>query len=196
MNALLRQSAVAAACALSFAAAHADIYDLNQSFAFPNNVSYGTVELTQNGANSADITVTLASGFEFVQTGNHDAFTFNIVGASGYTVTGIDPSAYVWGQPGANPAFGSFTDKLDCLSCQNGGAGAFASQMMFTVTDLDGLTVANFQKNASGYMFSADIVGQGITGAVAAVPEPETYGLMLAGLAAVGFVARRRRPAA
>lgn len=30
-------------------------------------------------------------------------------------------------------------------------------------------------------------------GAVAAVPEPETYALMLAGLGAVGFVAARRR---
>jgi hypothetical protein len=30
--------------------------------------------------------------------------------------------------------------------------------------------------------------------AVTAVPEPETYALMLAGLGIVGFVARRRRP--
>ncbi len=30
---------------------------------------------------------------------------------------------------------------------------------------------------------------------VAAIPEPETYALMLAGLALMGFVARRRRPA-
>jgi hypothetical protein len=31
---------------------------------------------------------------------------------------------------------------------------------------------------------------------VPAIPEPETYALMLAGLAAVGFMSRRRKPQA
>jgi hypothetical protein len=39
-----------------------------------------------------------------------------------------------------------------------------------------------------------DLMGKDLL-PVQSVPEPETYALMLAGLAAVGFMARRRRPA-
>lgn len=38
-----------------------------------------------------------------------------------------------------------------------------------------------------------DINAGEVSAPVAAVPEPETYALMLAGLAAVGFAAKRRQ---
>ena len=52
---------------------------------------------------------------------------------------------------------------------------------------------ASFVASASGNL-TASFDGTTLTvGSVVAVPEPETYALMLGGLAAVGFVARRRR---
>jgi hypothetical protein len=65
----------------------------------------------------------------------------------------------------------------------NGGA------MFFGWT---GLAVTSFtvsaDPGASGFAF-----GQFYEGHTAPIPEPETYALMLAGLAAIGFVAGRRR---
>lgn len=60
---------------------------------------------------------------------------------------------------------------------------------------MTGLLESSFVANGGGYFFSADLlnVANGATGAVAAIPEPETYLLMLAGLGVLGFAARRRR---
>lgn len=43
------------------------------------------------------------------------------------------------------------------------------------------------------YLLNAWAIHQGDVGVLAAVPEPETYSMMLAGLGAMAFVARRRR---
>ena len=89
--------------------------------------------------------------------------------------------------------FVTFTDS-------SGPDGTFAldddGQNFFTLTGISG-GFASF-RTFNSQMVEADIVADvdqiRLGGAsVAAIPEPETYALMLAGLGAVGFIARRRK---
>jgi hypothetical protein len=47
----------------------------------------------------------------------------------------------------------------------------------------------------NGQGIGSDLSHASVYGGVPAIPEPQTYALMLAGLAAVGFMTRRRRQA-
>ncbi len=199
---LLSAAAAAALSAASFSASAVD-FTLNQTFTAGLVAPFGTVTLTQDGANEVDVMVQLKSPFQFVETGGpHDAFTFNIKNTVGaYTVTAITPTAYSNQTPGSNPSFGSFTNAMSCADCGNGGSGAFTGALSFSVGAATGISVNDFTANASGYFFTADVINKttGVTGAVGTnvpvtpVPEPETYALMLAGLGVVGFMANRRR---
>ena len=58
-----------------------------------------------------------------------------------------------------------------------------------------GLAAGNYALNVLGYATGSGggFYGGGMTAQTAPVPEPETYALMLAGLAAIGFMTSRRR---
>lgn len=110
----------------------------------------------------------LASGGSIAQKGA-DAFAGNIQFG-----IGNNNALYTqgFGNPGATSSLGLYYEAVSTISL-NGAA---------TVKAMDEIVTLNPTTGA-------------LTIAVAAVPEPETYALMLAGLAAVGFVAARRRRA-
>ena len=184
---------------------------------------FGKVSLTEGGSGTGayvDVSVTLSSGFRFIDTGNtgeHTSFVFNVSTPSTISVTNINPSP-PWYlnviNPTDNSPFGTFTTGLDC--CVKNGAPGILGPLSFRVSSTTGITFGgsgnHFMSNSSGsipgsatggWLFAADLVGPdgSSTGMVAArdlvpttpIPEPETYAMLLAGLGLMGFVARRRQ---
>ncbi|HEY6133575.1 MAG TPA: FxDxF family PEP-CTERM protein [Rubrivivax sp.] len=68
------------------------------------------------------------------------------------------------------------------------GSGTFTVEKPCGVVVCVWLDIAGIQQIGGPAGYGGDFQA-------AAIPEPETYALMLAGLAAVGFAARRRKPA-
>jgi len=111
--------------------------------------------------------------------------------------SGIDYISFLWGSP---DTYNSLT-----VVTTEGNVAFTAAGLGFSVTNGDQTFSQYVQFTADA---GADILGLIFTNSpsidafevanfnVHAVPEPETYALMMAGLAAVGFISRRRRRAA
>jgi hypothetical protein len=171
--------------------------------------SFGTVTLTQNGAN-VDFDVVLSGANLFVETGSADfqLFKFNgvgiVVGDITNEATGMPLNAVPAGLDGFAGAFngdgtGNFGFGIACVIGSNcsGASGADFQQITFTVI---GATIAELTvPNNLGNVFVADILvgSNGLTGPVDAttprteVPGPST--LMLMGSTVVGLGIWRRR---
>ena len=175
--------------------------------------TYGTVSLLQDGT-SVDFKITLDPEFNFVSTGGHHVFSFNGTGVAASDITGITDStgqSFTVDSPNAvNPPFGTFQFGIACsANCKNGGPG-YGGPLEFTVANAvinDFLVMSTLPPGTYPAYFASDVFWKldpentslNRTGAIAvtaAVPEPETYALFLAGLGAMGFVAKRRRKTA
>jgi hypothetical protein len=185
----------------------------------PANV--GLITLTQNGANSVDVSVDLLSGYGFVNTGGpHTPFAFNLAGSeSGLSISFTTPSGGNFTAPnltngvfslntagGDNTPYGTYGVAID-KSLGNGSPKGYFGDLLFTLTRTGGLSTDDFITNGSNYYFSADLSNGADTGAQAwalrttptilqdpptEVPEPFTMSLFAAGLAGVAGLRRRK----
>lgn len=167
---------------------------------------FGTVNLALSGS-AITFTIDLADGFNLIDSGSHEAFTFN--NTLGGAVTISDFSSALYSQNlGAGPFHNSpFSDFGDAVTstCTNGG-GCGVNTLSLTVTRTGGFTdvnqlVALSTGNGTAAYFAADIANAaGSTGVVGATgpgtsvtPEPVSSALVGMGLVSLSLFVRRKR---
>lgn len=151
---------------------------------------------------SAGILTATFLGFEALDT---DTYTFSAASGTMTNKTAVPNVTFINGNVAAGLLNFTFADLFAGTTVGNGGSGGgvgmFNSYMVFGTGTGAAFTPYTGPGGAYdlvlGFNDSLQVDGDYddfIVGLkVTAVPEPETYALMLAGLGAVGFLARRRR---
>jgi hypothetical protein len=145
-----------------------------------------TFAMNNNGA-------TFADHFTFSVTGttssNFDAIISSI---SRSADTGLDISGLsLYRVGGGTGTGGTLGDTL-----VSSGTSLHSGEMDVWTLSSDSLAAGDYYVLVSGNMVSDTSASFGGAVMLAPVPEPETYGMMLAGLGVLGFLARRRKQAA
>lgn len=144
-----------------------------------------TLAMNNNGAMFAD-------HFTFSVTGTTSSNFDAIVSSISRTAdTGLDISGLSLYRVGGGTGTGTGMDTLISSGTQvNKGA------MDVWSVSSNNLSAGDYYLLVSGNMVSNTAASFGGAVMLAPVPEPETYGMMLAGLGVLGFLARRRKQAA
>lgn len=121
--------------------AHATTYLLDMSHAFGDishpsaTDNYGTVTVTQAASNELEFVVALAKGYNFIDTGAHETFSFALSGDPSLSLSGVPLAKPSNGETGfsllssnnnvANPPFGEFDYALACSNLCDTSKGGY-----------------------------------------------------------------------
>jgi len=188
-----------AACAQGFAVqASAAVIDFESLASTADNSNVGTTYI-EKGFQFDDVTV--ASNFGFATWGSANPFfsgstalinnndsgitRLTQVGGTAFNLNSIDLTVLYPGLTGDGNVAVTFTGtKLDHSTVTQTFTVNDGAPQTFTFAGFTNLASVTWSDNAMYHQF--DNVN------VAAVPEPETYAMLLAGLGLIGFMARRR----
>jgi hypothetical protein len=132
-----------------------------------------------------------------------DHFTFSVTGTTGSNFdaiissisrtanTGLDISGLSLYRVGGGTGTGGTAGDTLVMNGTSVNSGAMDVWSLST----DSLTAGNYYVLVSGNLVSNTSASFGGAVMLAPVPEPETYGMMLAGLGVLGLLARRRKAA-
>ncbi|HJV63785.1 MAG TPA: PEP-CTERM sorting domain-containing protein [Albitalea sp.] len=190
MNSMpLRSALVAAAAVLAGTGAHAAnfVVDALANSSSGTGVGLATVSLTAGQSFSVAVDPgDLWSAGALPRWSNADGLTHNLFATgsddSGQAAgTQIGADFGLWTQGNLTAPFGTLVGRID--------SGDF-----FVIgTAFSGVASASGTLNLYYWDSNNGDNTEHVTASISAVPEPETYALMLAGLGLVGFMARRRK---
>ncbi len=171
--------------ALTFSEGAAGLYGGPLSFTSANGQVSSPISGSVTNVRLAPLTLSETDLYSVITTGGVATLEF---------AGGVSSFSFLWGSPddynfldivtndGSGMTFGGAD--LGVLSNPDFMAnGNNANTRLFTIGTNDGTLINSITFRSDGVAFEV----------AAAIPEPSTYALMIAGLAAVGFVARRRR---